>query len=435
MRQGFSTRLGFILAAAGSAVGLGNIWGFPTQVANHGGGAFILIYLLVLLVFALPALYAELKIGFISRANPVDAMVQACPRFPLVGKLAGFGNLIGAMMMLSFYSILAGWMFSHSISGFLNFFPLPEASAFLTENTIQRNFFAMPLVILLTALIISAGIRQGIEKWSKRLMPVLIVLMVGLIAYILTLPGAYAGLTRFITPDLTAFSDGDLVAAAMGQAFFSLSVGVGGMMVYGSYLKQNENLPKLSFSIAGLDTLIAFLAGLLVIPALFVAQNLGSTISENGELVGRSQLIFQVLPNMFNQLGIIGSLLGFGFFTLLSIASLTSTIASTEVPVSYLTENRKFSRAKAVTIISLIVALLSTVIVLNFDSLFRTTIVVLTHYLLPTMGLVYFIVVGWMMPETQEEGAESIGHKLLHLHLKYICPVLMLMMFWHVATQ
>ena len=434
MRQGFSTRLGFILAAAGSAVGLGNIWGFPTQVANHGGGAFILIYLLVLVIFALPALYAELQIGFVNRANPVDAMTRACPTQPLAGKLAGFGNVLGAVMMLGFYSILAGWMLSHSIAAFLKFFSAHDSISFLTSNSVYRNFFAMPLVVILTALIIVSGVRQGIEKWSKRLMPVLILLMVSLIAYILTLPGAYQGLLKFVKPDLMAFSDGQLVIAAMGQAFFSLSVGVGGMMVYGSYLKENENLPKLSLSIAGLDTLIAFLAGLLIIPALFVAQNYGSTISENGELIGRSQLIFQVLPNLFHQLGVIGGLLGFGFFTLLSIASLTSTIASTEVPVSYLTENHRMPRNRAVIAVSGLVLILSSIIILNFDTLFRTTIVVLTHYMLPAMGLVYFIVVGWMMPE-REQQTVGIVHRFLHYHLKFVCPVLMLIVFWHVATH
>lgn len=435
MRQGFSTRIGFILAAAGSAVGLGNIWGFPTQAANHGGGAFILLYLIVLVLFALPALYAELNIGFVNRANPVQSLTQACSKAPLIGKIAGFGNIIGALMMLGFYSILAGWILSHSIAAFLSFFPSSQLSGFLIENSVPRNLLAVGTVITLTALMIVSGVKHGIEKWSKRLMPVLLLLMVGLILYVFTLPGAKQGFIRFLTPDFASFTDTNLLLAAMGQAFFSLSVGVGGMMVYGSYLKANENLPKLTLSIAGLDTLIAFLAGLLVIPALFAAQHLGSVISQDGELVGRTQLIFQVLPEMFSHLGIIGKLLGFGFFSLLTIASLTSTIASTEVPVSYLNENRKMSRVKAVLFTSALVAVLSSIIVFNFDLLFRTTIVVLTHYMLPLMGLVYFIVVGWVMPDNHPVEDNSVVRKLFRLHLKYVCPLLMSVVFWHVATQ
>lgn len=435
MRQGFSSRLGFILAAAGSAVGLGNIWGFPTQVANHGGGAFILMYLVVLLLFALPALYAELNIGFTYRANPVTAMTQAWRRSPILGPVAGLANVIGAMMMLGFYSILAGWMLAHSIASFLNLLNQSEAVHFLTDNTLARNMISTITVISLTALIIVGGVRHGIEKWSKRLMPVLLLLMCGLIIYIFTLPGAMEGLSRFLIPDYSALTNPDLLIAAMGQAFFSLSVGVGGMMVYGSYLNQKENLPKLSLSIASLDTLIAFLAGLLVIPALFVAQSYGSTISQDGELIGRSQLIFTVLPELFDGLDLMGSLLGFGFFTLLSIASLTSTIASTEVPVSYLTEKHNLSRKQAVIGLSLAVLLLSSIIIVNFDSLFRTVIVVLTHYMLPAMGLVYFITVGWIMPSPLDPDNASRWQRWFFFHLKYVCPVLMLLVFWHVATQ
>lgn len=433
-RQGFSSRIGFILAAAGSAVGLGNIWGFPTQVANHGGGAFILMYLFVLLVLAVPALYAELSIGYRQRANPVKALQSSCPRLPLFGKTAGWANIIGAILMLSFYSIIAGWMFAHSLGGLFSMLTMDSAASFVTQSSLTRNLLFSALVICLTALIILGGVREGIERWSKRLMPVLLCLLVGLIIYIIQLPGASEGLARFLVPDFSAFSNPQLILAAMGQAFFSLSVGVGGMLVYGSYLKSGENLGRLSLSIAGLDTLIAFLAGMLVIPALFVAQNVGFTIMSNGELVGRSQLIFDVLPKMFDSLGTIGNLIAFAFFSLLAIASLTSTIASTEVPVSYLTESHQKSRRQATLMVTSVVSVLCLTIILNFDLLFRAVIGLLTHYMLPLMGLVYFIVTGWFRPDNTPTRKTGWGGKLMRVHLRYFCPALMLLVFYQVAT-
>lgn len=429
-RQGFSSNLGFVLAAAGSAVGLGNIWGFPTQAANHGGGAFILLYLLVLLVLAVPALYAELSIGHQTRQNPVSALRSSVPQAPRLGAIAGYLNVLGALFMLGFYSVIAGWMFAHCLGQLSLLIGLEPLSVWLGENSVVRNLLATALVLLLTAGIIVSGVQKGIEAWSKRLMPMLIVLMVGLITYIMTLPGAASGLLRFITPDLNALSDPKLALAAMGQAFFSLSVGVGGMLVYGSYLQPDEKVGRLSFAIAGLDTMVALLAGLLIIPALYVAQSMGSIISQNGELIGRSQLIFEVLPQLFAQLGSFGPLIGSAFFGLLAIASLTSTIASTEVPVSFLHENHSVSRPRATLVVTLLVALLSTIIVAHFDVLFRATITLLTHYMLPMMGLVYFIVLGWcrVYPKPQ-----SVPAQWVRWHIRYLCPVLMLLVLYEVG--
>ncbi|MDC0601592.1 sodium-dependent transporter [Aliiglaciecola sp.] len=347
-RPHFASRLGFVFAAAGSAVGLGNIWGFPTQVANHGGGAFIAIYIAVLLVLAVPALYAELSIGFHARANPVDALTLSCPGAPKLGRVLGLTSIFAAIMMLGFYNILAGWMLAHAAGSVFELFGWSDAYQFVTQNSIARNLIFSGLVVALTASIILAGVQRGIETWSKRLMPLLLALLICLIIYVLTLPGALLGLTQFLAPDTAVFSEPKLYLAAMGQAFFSLSVGVGGMMIYSSYLRKNENLSKLTFSVAGLDTLVAILAGLLIIPALFAAKHVGLTIMSNGELIGRSQLIFEVLPALFSGISWFGILLGAAFFGLMSIASITSTISSCEVPVSYLTESQNMTRRKAV---------------------------------------------------------------------------------------
>lgn len=432
-RPHFASRIGFIFAAAGSAVGLGNIWGFPTQVANHGGGAFIIIYLLVMILLAVPALYAELSIGFIARANPVEALRDACRKHPtqkpLFGSVLGFVSLTAAIFMLGFYSILAGWMLAHSLGSVFSAIGWEKGVEFVTQNTVQRNLSFCLLVTSLTAGIIFAGVKRGIEAWSKRLMPLLLLLLGSLIIYVLFLPGAQQGLALFLRPDFDAFLQPKLYLAAMGQAFFSLSVGVGGMMIYGSYLRRDENLGRLTMTVAGLDTLVAFMAGLLIIPALFAAQSIGETIMSNGELIGRSQLIFDVLPRLFDSLGWFGNVVGFIFFTLLSIASITSTISSTEVPVSYLIESKKQSRNAAVLLVSVTVLALSTLIVFNFELLFRAIIALLTHYTLPLMGLMYFVVIGWIRPWTSDLNNEGIFKTLLRMHIKYICPILMLCVF------
>ncbi|TDF37323.1 sodium-dependent transporter [Alteromonadaceae bacterium M269] len=434
-REGFTTRIGFVLAAAGSAVGLGNIWGFPTQAANHGGGAFVLVYLLVILLLAIPALYAELTIGHNAGKNPVVAMTQACsPRVGL-GKFSGYTHLVAAVMMLSFYSIVAGWMLAHTTASISNALGFTALANFASTSSVERNAIFTLLIIGVTATIIAAGVKHGIEKWSKRLMPTLFVILIFLIIYVLRLPGADVGLQKFVVPDFRQLQDTQLILSAMGQAFFSLSIGVGGMMIYGSYLSKDEHLGKLTFSIAALDTCVALLAGLLIVPALYAAQSAGAQITQDGELIGRSQLIFNILPVLFNSLGPVGQFLAIAFFSLLTIASVTSTISSTEVPVSYLTESRDMSRRKATIATSVLVAALSSIIVLNFSLLFGAVITVLTHFMLPLMGLFYFIVIGWLWNKGNHLPTNTAKQRWLSRYLKYCCPIMMALVFVQAASQ
>ena len=438
-RDSFHSRIGFVLAAAGSAIGLGNIWGFPTQAANNGGGAFLFVYLLVTVLLALPALYAEIYIGNQAQKNPVAALKEACKdTFPTVGKYAGLIGLCGAMMMLSFYTIVAGWMLAHALSAITEIAGLTAISQWLATSSIERNILFTPLFILLGAAIIHQGVNAGIEKWSARLMPLLLVMLLCLIIYILQQPGAEKGLALYLIPDFSQVTNPKLIISAMGQAFFSLSIGVGGMMVYGSYMKKDKDIGKLAISITALDTCIAFMAGLLIIPALFVAQEAGLEVFNNNELIGEGQLIFNILPALFNSMGNVGLIVSSSFFLLLSIAALTSTISSTEVPVSYLVEDKGFTRSKATWLVSFIVLCASMLLITFFDDLFALVIRVLTTIIQPLSCLFYFIVVGWLWNRGNKlrDKALQEGRKWLPVwgnYLRFVCPLLLTVVFVNVA--
>jgi NSS family neurotransmitter:Na+ symporter len=435
MRDGFQSRLGFVLAAAGAAVGLGNIWGFPTQAANHGGGAFLLVYFLVIFLLALPALYTELYLGHNAQSNPVKALGNAWQDSNRkIGAAAGYIGLAGAVVMLSFYSIVAGWMLSYAIEPVTTFVGLHSVSEFLHSDSQARNFVFTPLMLILTACIILKGVKSGIETWSRRLMPMLLVLLVALIAYIATLDGASEGFAAYLMPNFSQILDPNLIIAAMGQAFFSLSLGVGCMMIYGSYLQPDANLPKLTASVALLDTSVAFLAGLLIIPAIYVAQHNGVEVFSGGKLIGEGQLIFAILPELFNTMGEIGLLVGLLFFVLMSIASVTSTISSTEIPVAFLVENHNVNRTKATWLVSLVVLICASAIIVNFDWLFGLVIMVFTQYQLPLMGLFYFITVGWMFKRGNKLHQASTGaHFWFAQYIRFVCPILMTLVFANVA--
>ncbi|WDE13772.1 sodium-dependent transporter [Thalassomonas haliotis] len=438
-RDSFHSRIGFVLSAAGSAIGLGNIWGFPTNAANNGGGAFLFVYLIVTLLLALPALFAEIYIGNQAQKNPVSALGEACAnRMPRIGRTVGKIGLCGAIMMLSFYTIVAGWMLAHALSAISELTGFIGLSSWLASDSTVRNVVFTPVFILLGAAIVHQGVHGGIEKWSARLMPLLLVMLIGLIVYILQQEGAGEGLAVYLIPDFSQVTDPKLVISAMGQAFFSLSIGVGGMMVYGSYMQKDKDLGKLVLSIGILDTMIAFLAGLLIIPALFVAQHAGHEIFNNEQLIGEGQLIFQILPALFNSMGTVGLIVAAGFFSLLSIAALTSTISSTEVPVSYLVEEKALSRKKATWLVSFIVLCSSMLLVAFFDVLFALVIRVLTTIFQPLSCLFYFLVVGWIWNRGNKLTDKAVLDNNVYLklwgnYLRFVCPVLLTIVFINVA--
>lgn len=441
MRDTFQSRIGFILAAAGSAIGLGNIWGFPTQAANNGGGAFVFVYLIVTLLLGLPALFTEMYIGNRLQKNSVQSLTIACKDVsPTLGQYAGLFGLLGSIFLLSFYSIVAGWMLSHALSPLFAFAGLNNISNWFVESSLSRNVIFTPFFIILTALIIKQGVQQGIERWSSRLMPVLFILLIALITYILQQPGADVGLAVYLTPDFEQVKDPNLIISAMGQAFFSLSIGIGGMMVYGSYMPKDANVGRLAISVTALDTFIAIAAGLLIIPTLYVAQHLGQQVFVNGELIGGPGLIFSILPTLFESMGAIGQYIALMFFALMTMAALTSTISVTEVPVAYLVEDKKMSRTRATAVVSAIVFMASMTLVFNFDTLFDAVIIWVNTFQLPIMGLFYFLVIGWIW----KRGNQLADHaykdnkptlKLWANYIRFVCPVLLSIVFVSVVVQ
>ena len=442
MQRGqFSSRLAFIFAASGSAVGLGNIWGFPTNAAENGGAAFVLMYMILAFLLAYPALMAELIIGRHTRSNMVNALqsISSTAAAKLTGRLVGIGGMVTASLILCFYSIVAGWMLAFMLEPLASVVGLSTLSSWLTDFSLGRNLAFAGLFISLTALVISAGVEQGIERWSQRLMPSRFVLLVGLILYVLTQPGAMQGLQHYLVPDFSQMSNPNLIVSAMGQAFFSMSLGVGTMLIYGSYIRADENLPLVGTLVTLTDTGVAFLAGLLVLPAMFVAQHLGVTIyAESGSLIAGPDLIFQVLPALFNSMGSTGLLVGLAFFVLMSIAAVTSSISMLEVPVSYAVEARKMNRVKATWLIAAIVFAISSAISFNFDSLFGFVITLTTERAQPLLSMFLCIFAGWIFHRNSilseirsgnPDVEQGLFWKIWPVYVKFFCPLLILLTF------
>ncbi|TWX72835.1 sodium-dependent transporter [Colwellia sp. C1TZA3] len=442
-RGAFSSRFGFIMAAAGSAVGLGNIWGFPTQTASNGGAAFVLVYLVLAFCLAYPAFMAELLIGRYGQANAVTSLQKISrnifhKRFAFV---VGFGGIICAALILSFYGILAGWMMSFAIEPITTILGFNEASSWLTSQSIARNLIFSALFMMLTIAIIRRGVEQGIEKWSKRLMPMLIGLLILLIFYVFTLEGAEAGFAAYLNPDISRLFEPDLLISALGQAFFSLSLGTSVMVIYGSYISKKENLVTLGAQVTLIDVSIAFLAGLLIIPSMYVAQAQGVAIfSADGSLISGPNLVFDVLPTLFDGMGAIGLFVGFGFFVLMSIAALTSSISMLEGPVSYVVERHNIKRKKATTFIGLGIFMLSTLIVFNFDLLFGLIISISTVYGQPLISMLCCVFVGWIWFRNDilnelKQGNDMVEHslfwKIWPWYTKFVCPTAIGIVFWH----
>ncbi len=401
-RDGFTTRFGIVCAAAGSAIGLGNIWRFPYVVGESGGGAFLLIYLSFVLMLGIPVMLSEFVIGRSAKRNAFGAFKKIAPAtwWPLVGVI----GIVAAFVILAFYSTIAGWTLHYVYLSVINGF---KGASALDVTRIFESFQtsgAMPLFwqmifIMLTAVIILSGVRKGIEKYSKVLMPFLVLLLIALSIRAVTLPGSVAGLHFLFNPDFSKIT-APVILGALGQAFFSLSIGMGALITYASYFPDKTNLSSTSFQVSIADVLIAILAGVAIFPAMFA---LGMQPEEGGP-----GLIFMVLPNVFQHMPG-GYIVSVAFFVLLAIAALTSSISIMEVVVAFLSEELKIAR-KSATLITVIAAafvgMFSTLSWSTFKgtgigdyNIFDLLDFTASNVLLPLGGLLIVIFVGWYMKQ------------------------------------
>ncbi len=441
-RGEFSSRFGFLMAASGSAVGLGNIWGFPTNAASNGGAAFLFVYLVLAFALAYPALMAELIIGRHARANAVTALQSISPgeKSKLAALAVGFAGIITVSLILSFYAIVSGWMIAFFFDPVARILGMDSAAKWLTTDAVLRNSIFVVMFMTVTVFIINAGVKDGIEKWASRLMPSLIVILILLIIYVLTLPGASGGLRAYLVPDFSRIADPALLVDAMGQAFFSLSLGVGTMLIYGSYISKKENLPTIGGLVALLDIGIAVLAGLLILPAMYVALANGVEIFDaEGGLIAGPGLIVSVLPALFNTMGGAGVFVGLAFFLLMTIASLTSSISMLEVPVAYGVEHHNLERRKAAIIIGSIITLVSLTIVFNFDPMFDLVVSFTTEVSQPLLGFAFCIFAAWIwrrndilqeIKQGAPEAERGMFWKIWPFYVKFICPVAILVVYF-----
>lgn len=431
-RGSFNTKLGIIAATAGSSVGLGNIWRFPYETGQHGGAAFLLIYIVCVIALGMPVMLSEFYIGRKTQRNAAGAFdVLKAHKF---WKIIGFIGIIGAFLILGFYSVVAGWTIEYIYDSVAN--NLADQTA--SQLTISFNQFISdpirPLLwvvifLLCTFGITLGGVKNGIEKASNVLMPILFVLIILMCVRSLMLPGAKQGLEFLFKPDFSKIT-GEVLLSAMGQAFFSLSVGMGTLITYSSYFSKETNLLKTTAVVATLDTVVAILAGIFIFPAVFT---FGIEPTEG------PYLVFITLPNVFNQM-MGGYFFSIFFFFLLTIAAVTSTISLSEVITAYFHEEFGISRRKAVIWLFFLVSLLAigcslSVSRINTFTLFGMNLFDLfsfisSNILLPLGGMLISIFVGWyvdksvLKAELTNEG--SIQFKLFTVYvflLKYVAPI------------
>jgi NSS family neurotransmitter:Na+ symporter len=340
-RGRWGSKIAFIFAASGSAIGLGNIWRFPMVVGQHGGAVFVFVYILAVVFIGFTVMLAELTIGRHAQRNPVGAIKHIKPRSPWKG--IGFLGILTGICILSFYSVVAGWAAGYLIKTASGAFKgditggiADKIFTDFSSNPLQVLLFLF-LVICITAFIISRGVKGGIERWTKVLMPILFLLIIFLAIRALTLPGAEKGLSFYLKPDFSKLN-GTVILFALGQAFFSLSLGMGTMITYGSYIPKSDNLVSSAGWVCFSDTLIALLAGIIIFPTLFAIPGVEPTAG--------SGLVFKVFPLIFSKIPG-GQIFGTLFFILLLVAAITSTISLLEVPVAYFVDERNWSRKKA----------------------------------------------------------------------------------------
>ncbi|MEI8207986.1 MAG: sodium-dependent transporter [Methylococcales bacterium] len=438
----WSSRFAFILAATGSAVGLGNIWKFPYITGENGGGAFVLVYLFCVLLIGIPIMIAETLLGRRSQKNPIEAMeilteeAEADHNWHYLGWM----GVIAGLLILSYYSVIAGWASAYILKAFTGSFLDADA---LTIKKIFDDFVASPiqlifwhsLFMIATMLIVVRGVNNGLEKASQYLMPSLFVLIFILVGYAMTTGSYFQGLHFLFVPDFSKLT-GNSVLTAMGHAFFTLSLGMGAIMVYGSYLSKDISIAKTAFLIAGADTVVALLAGIAIFPIVF-ANNLHPNSGPG--------LIFETLPIAFGSMTG-GWLMGILFFVMLAVAALTSSISLIEPAVAWLVENKSFTREKACVWSGLATWALGLGTVFSFNiwsnvkffdrSIFQLLDYLTANLMLPIGGFCIAVFSGWVMKKQHSEQelnmSNETSYQIWKLLISYVAPGSVFLVFLHV---
>lgn len=437
-RDGFGSKIGIIAAAAGSAIGLGNIYRFPCELGNNGGAAFLLVYLAVVIFLGIPVMLSELVIGRRSQSNSVGAFKKLAPKsaWPIVGYM---GVLCG-FLIFAFYSTVSGWTLEYIVKSVTNSFHGKDMAALESDfaafhNMGWRNVMWQGVFILLTGFVVFKGVQNGIEKYAKILMPVLLVILIILGVRSITLPGAKEGLTFLFHPDFSKIN-AQVLISALGQGFFSLSLGMGVLITYGSYVKKSDNLTSTAFSVVLADTVIALLAGIVIFPAAF-------SFGVNPQ--AGMGLVFNTIPMIFNQMtgGYVFCII---FFVLLAIAALTSTISLLEVVVAYISEELHLSRNWSTVVACIGTMLLGcfaslslmedTLFILGGRTVFDALDFITANVMLPLGGIFIVIFVGWRLGKTHFFEEVTNGgtlrsplRKIIFFIIRYIAPLAVAVIF------
>jgi neurotransmitter:Na+ symporter, NSS family len=435
----WSSKLVFILAATGSAVGLGNIWRFPYIVGEHGGGAFVLVYLACILLIGLPIMMAEILIGRRGRQSPINTMATLARDEGLsrAWSLLGWLGVVAGFLILSYYSVIAGWALSYVFRAGAGSFSGQDADGVraMFEGLVsdpERLLAWHTIFMVMTMVVVARGVRSGLEQAVRVLMPALLIMLVLLVGYAMAEGHFMDGFRFMFRPDFSRLS-GNSVLVAMGQAFFTLSLGMGAIMIYGSYLSSRAAIARTSATVVGADTAVAILAGLAIFPIVFASG------LEPGQGPG---LIFITLPMAFGQMPG-GVLFGTVFFVLLVVAAWTSSISIMEPAVAYLVENRGMHRVGAAAAVAGVAWLLGIGTVLSFNhwsgyTLFDRTFFDLVDYLtsnilLPLGGLLIALFAGWRMTERSVMEELGIRRPLLfrtwYYLVRFVAPIGILLVF------
>jgi len=428
-REHWSSRTGFVLAAVGSAVGLGNMWRFSYLAAENGGAAFVVFYLLVTLCVGIPVLLAELVIGRGSQQSPIRALAHygGAAWKPLGAVFVAAGFLI-----LSYYGVIAGWTVRYALVGLVQGFPADVAESFGEVATGWDAFGFHVLFMGITIGVVAGGVKGGIERTSLVLMPTLFVIVVGLAFYAATLDGAGPGYNYYLSADFSKLFHWNVIKDAAGQAFFSLSLGMGAMLTFASYLSREEHLPASTLVIAGADVAVAFVAGLVVFPLIFA---LGLEESVGASTVGA---LFITLPQAFAEMGGVGRFVGLLFFAALVVGALTSAISLLEVVVASAMDGLGWSRHKAAWLAGGAITLLGAPSAWSTDVLGVIDQVANNLFLLGG-GLALSLFVGWVMHDPIAEAADGTEgirwFPIWRWLLRVVVPVFLVLVLWYAIPE